>query len=357
MVPQQQPHLHHQQAPLPPAFHASETPAAAIAAGHMVPPVPYGIPASTHDPYNMRSYHHPDTPGGLDGRAHTTPFAFFKQPLGATVSHPSAYTIPGEVPGSASAHGREHGIAAAGTDQKARRPVDGGSSGPSQVPNRPLAPASATHGRLGIKDRRPVPPAVSGLSVRIMANDHSMSDSPRSAPVDGPNQLKRKISHDEVMMALRRKVMSKGKQVSALQQQQLQQQPQPSASRNTLAKPASSSDAPTSPTVAKNCSQQQQASSSRLKAPQGNSRKRRSSLAVVADITTSEAVPSSSDSSSSSSEEESPLGSNASASARIKAAGIAPSSQQASNGERLPSISTIIDAPAAADNASSQENR
>ncbi|KAJ1953915.1 hypothetical protein GGI12_005908, partial [Dipsacomyces acuminosporus] len=211
-LPQQQaPHLHHQ-----PPGHMPPP----MATGLMPPPAPYGMPAQAqHDPYNMRSYHHPDTPGGFDARAHSTSFAFFKQPLGTTIHHPSAYVVPGEPSASVAAPPNT-------ADPKARRLADGSAaangngnsnsnsssggsavlgSGLLQVPNRPLAPATTAHGRLGIKDRRPVPPAVSGLSVRIMGNDHSMSDSPRSAPVDGPNQLKRKISHDEVIMALRRK--------------------------------------------------------------------------------------------------------------------------------------------------------
>ncbi|KAJ2451012.1 hypothetical protein GGF42_004355, partial [Coemansia sp. RSA 2424] len=113
-----------------------------------------------HDAHSLRAYHHPDTPGGLDVRTNQHPFAFFKLPPGAPLHHPSAYSE------------QQH--------------------------------------QLGIRERRPVPPAVSGLSVRILSHDHSLADAPRSAPVDGPDMKKRKISHDEVIMALRRKVMSKG---------------------------------------------------------------------------------------------------------------------------------------------------
>ncbi|KAI7835188.1 hypothetical protein BX661DRAFT_195722 [Kickxella alabastrina] len=148
---QQQPPLS-----LPPqgTHHHPQTPAMATPAG-------YG--SSSHDPYrNVRSYHHPDTPGGLDGR-NPNPFAFFKMPLGAPLHHPSAYP-------------------------------------PQQKPRPPM------------RDRK-VAPAISGLSVRIVDHGGNIDDGnvPQSAPVDGPAaQAKRKISHDEVIMALRRKVMAKG---------------------------------------------------------------------------------------------------------------------------------------------------
>ncbi|KAJ1902065.1 hypothetical protein LPJ66_000314 [Kickxella alabastrina] len=146
---QQQPPLS-----LPPqgAHHHPQTPAMATPAG-------YG--SSSHDHYrNVRSYHHPDTPGGLDGRS-PNPFAFFKMPLGAPLHHPSAYS-------------------------------------PQQKPRPPM------------RDRK-VAPAISGLSVRIVDHGGNIDGNvPQSAPVDGPAaQAKRKISHDEVIMALRRKVMAK----------------------------------------------------------------------------------------------------------------------------------------------------
>ncbi|KAJ2764673.1 hypothetical protein IWQ57_005077, partial [Coemansia nantahalensis] len=52
--------------------------------------VSYGVPvAAAHpDPGSARAYHHPDTPGGLDGHGAQNPFAFFKMPLGAPVYHP-----------------------------------------------------------------------------------------------------------------------------------------------------------------------------------------------------------------------------------------------------------------------------
>ncbi|KAJ2778803.1 hypothetical protein GGI15_004070 [Coemansia interrupta] len=125
---------------------------------------------AAHDPHSQaRSYHHPDTPGGPDVRPNAHPFAFFKSPLGgAPINHPSAY----------------------GQQQQQKQP-------PPQ--------------QLGIRERRPVAPAVSGLSVRTVDGGHGLGDgAPRSAPVDGPAAHgKRKISHDEVIMALRRKVMSK----------------------------------------------------------------------------------------------------------------------------------------------------
>ncbi|KAJ1931405.1 hypothetical protein EC988_009798, partial [Linderina pennispora] len=154
-------------------------------------PVGYGVATPSHDPYNMRSYHHPDTPGGLDAHMSANPFAFFKQPLGPPIHHPSAYPTPTA----------EHHM-----QQQQLPPTPSHDS----LASRPLAPGATASARLGIRDRRAVPPAVSGLSVRISASNGVSSDSPRSAPVDGPNPLKRKISHDEVIMALRRKVMSKG---------------------------------------------------------------------------------------------------------------------------------------------------
>ncbi|KAJ1720353.1 hypothetical protein LPJ53_005012 [Coemansia erecta] len=145
----------------------------------------YGPP---HDPHNhTRSYHHPDTPGGPDVRPNPHPFAFFKSPLGgAPINHPSAF-------GQQQPGGRQPGTAAAS---------GGGSSTATHEPTR----------QLGIRERRTVAPAVSGLSVRTADGGHGLmgDGAPRSAPVDGPAMHgKRKISHDEVIMALRRKVMSK----------------------------------------------------------------------------------------------------------------------------------------------------
>ncbi|KAJ2384147.1 hypothetical protein GGI05_005096 [Coemansia sp. RSA 2603] len=146
----------------------------------------YGAPHDLHG--HARSYHHPDTPGGPDVRPNAHPFAFFKSPLGgAPINHPSAY---GQQP-QQQAGGRQAGPATSGSStHQAVRP-------------------------LGIRERRAVPPAVSGLSVRTVDSAHSMGErAPQSAPVDGPAHGKRKISHDEVIMALRRKVMSKGAHVA-----------------------------------------------------------------------------------------------------------------------------------------------
>ncbi|KAJ2782599.1 hypothetical protein H4R18_002167 [Coemansia javaensis] len=173
----------------PHAFHA--------APAHVVAPAPFAVqrppePAAAATATaaatagSARAYHHPDTPGGLDGRAAQNPFAFFKMPLGAPVHHPSAYAPSG--------HSSGHSAA-----QPQRPPPNAG-------------------------DRRPVPPAVSGLSVRIINREAKTTDVSLSAPVDGPDPKKRKLSHDEVIMALRHKVMSKN---GYWQQQHQQQQQQP----------------------------------------------------------------------------------------------------------------------------------
>ncbi|KAJ2830669.1 hypothetical protein IWW50_000115 [Coemansia erecta] len=176
------------QSPIGPLAHATH-PQQTLPAGHMVAPVSYGMPMA-HDA-STRAYHHPDTPGGQDGRGAQNPFAFFKMPLGAQVHHPSAYAVHGEAAGQHAAAGH------AGTT------------------------AQQQHAAIG--NRRPVPPAVSGLTVRIMKSDADKANAPHSAPVDGPEQKKRKVSHDDVIMALRRKVMSKGGQWQSVPQQQPQQ--------------------------------------------------------------------------------------------------------------------------------------
>ncbi|KAJ2600558.1 hypothetical protein GGF40_002019 [Coemansia sp. RSA 1286] len=146
-------------------------------------PMHYGPPLPPHDPHvHARSYHHPDTPGGLDVHANQHPFAFFKTPLGgAPIHHPSAYS----------------------QQQQQSRVL------PSGANDQQHPPTSSANLQLGIRERRPVPPAVSGLSVRIVDQTSMMDAAPRSAPVDGPALGKRRISHDEVIRALRRKVMSK----------------------------------------------------------------------------------------------------------------------------------------------------
>ncbi|KAJ2579024.1 hypothetical protein EV177_010833, partial [Coemansia sp. RSA 1804] len=156
----------------------------------------------------MRAYHHPDTPGGPDAPNAQTPFAFFKTPLGAQVSHPSAFVTrdadsklaprfagemlpPGSVPLQDAANLRPdgNGVSTMQQQQQQQRALQ----------RRDMATP--------VHELRAVPPAVGGLSLRIgsgVAAEKDAADAPRSAPVDGPNQ-KRKISHDEVIMALRRK--------------------------------------------------------------------------------------------------------------------------------------------------------
>ncbi|KAI9502020.1 hypothetical protein BX070DRAFT_35645 [Coemansia spiralis] len=162
----------------------------------------YGVPvvaAPSHDAH-MRAYHHPDTPGGLDAYGQN-PFAFFKMPLGTQIHHPSAYKTH-EKGSSQHAQGRHIGDTppSSGSSQEA---VRSHANGPQRQQTMPQ------DGGLGVtRERRTVPPAVSGLSLRINSDQKGDSDAPRSAPVDGPNQ-KRRISHDDVIMALRRKVMGK----------------------------------------------------------------------------------------------------------------------------------------------------
>ncbi|KAJ2647017.1 hypothetical protein IWW40_005011 [Coemansia sp. RSA 1250] len=182
------------QSPIGPMTHASrpqQQQQQTVPTGHVVAPGSYAMPVA-HDLNQARSYHHPDTPGGLDGRNAQNPFAFFKMPLGPHVHHPSAYAAHGE---KGNAGSSQHASAAAHPAANTAPRANGGST------------ANATLG-----NRRPVPPAVSGLSVQIVDGDANKANAPHSAPVDGPEQKKRKVSHDEVIMALRRKVMSKGTQ-------------------------------------------------------------------------------------------------------------------------------------------------
>ncbi|KAJ2884035.1 hypothetical protein H4R27_002381 [Coemansia aciculifera] len=167
----------------------------------------YGMQPVAHDPNGLRAYHHPDTPGGLDVRTNQHPFAFFKMPPGAPLHHPSAYNEQQHVPHSS---GNNINSGGSGSSQmsssRSQMQLSGGSNGSGSKTRQ----QQQQQQQLGIRDRRPVPPAVGGLSVRILSHDHNLADAPRSAPVDGPDMKKRKISHDEVIMALRRKVMSKG---------------------------------------------------------------------------------------------------------------------------------------------------
>ncbi|KAJ1766733.1 hypothetical protein LPJ74_005739 [Coemansia sp. RSA 1843] len=194
----------------------------------MVPPQngTYGIPvvaAPPHGSHNMRAYHHPDTPGGPDAHSGQNPFAFFKMPLGAQIQHPSAYL----------AHPNEKHAPRYTTEPQSGSLSSQETLGPSSS-SRPGTNGSSKHQisphrdqQVSGREKRTVPPAVSGLSLRIGGVHSNMAaDAPRSAPVDGPNQ-KRRISHDEVIMALRRKVMGKsGSQAQPQPQQQLQQQQQ-----------------------------------------------------------------------------------------------------------------------------------
>ncbi|KAJ2157339.1 hypothetical protein GGF46_004574 [Coemansia sp. RSA 552] len=245
--------------------------------------VPYGMTvAPVHDPNSLRAYHHPDTPGGLDARAAQNPFAFFKMPLGAQVHHPSAYvTRPGDKSGP-----QMHTVGHS-------RNTSASSSGNGVVTSRQQA--SANTGA-----RRVVQPAVSGLSVRTAGGDKRQqmanANAPHSAPVDGPEQKRRKVSHDEVIMALRRKVMGKGAQWQ--QQQQQQQNGQASMGRsNSLGKAVPGP---------RNPAQQQMRTGDASKA-------RRSSLGVLTSIDgdsmtgRSESLSSSSSSSCSSSSSDTPL--------------------------------------------------
>ncbi|KAJ2653318.1 hypothetical protein GGH99_007544, partial [Coemansia sp. RSA 1285] len=213
---QQQPHKP-QQAPVPPA------------AMHVIHPQngAYGGPVVAAVPHDMRAYHHPDTPGGPDAPNAQTPFAFFKTPLGAQVSHPSAFVTrdadsklaprfagemlpPGSVPLQDAANPRPDGNGVSVMQQQHQQQ--------RALQRRDMATP--------VHELRAVPPAVGGLSLRIgsgVAAEKDAADAPRSAPVDGPNQ-KRKISHDEVIMALRRKVMSKGVSQAQSQPQHLQPQ-------------------------------------------------------------------------------------------------------------------------------------
>ncbi|KAJ2851973.1 hypothetical protein IWW36_000746 [Coemansia brasiliensis] len=188
------------QSPIGPMTHASrpqqQQQQQTVPTGHIVASGSYAMPVA-HDLNQARSYHHPDTPGGLDGRNVQNPFAFFKMPLGQHVHHPSAYATHGEKGSTSSSQHVVNAAAAHPAANTAPRANSGGSGAPANTM---------------IGNRRPVPPAVSGLSVQIVGGDANKANAPHSAPVDGPEQKKRKVSHDEVIMALRRKVMSKGTQ-------------------------------------------------------------------------------------------------------------------------------------------------
>ncbi|KAJ2370766.1 hypothetical protein H4S01_000145 [Coemansia sp. RSA 2610] len=287
------------QSPIGALAHPQPVPAAHVVA-------PYGVPVA-HDPHT-RSYHHPDTPGGLDGRGAQNPFAFFKMPLGQQVHHPSAYA----------AHGDKQGPHVA---------VPGH---PTSTPPRAGSGANAVIG-----NRRPVPPAVSGLTVRT-AGDGSAANAPHSAPVDGPENKKRKVSHDDVIMALRRKVMSKGTQ--------WQQSAPPPPQR-------------LAPTRRHHAAHQKHQS-------EDASRLRRSSLAVITSAEDADSLapsdsPSTSSSSGSSrsvssSSSTTPLSTANAAAAEPAAMGVEAGKDDESSKMRVSSISSIVDQePVAADERAS----
>ncbi|KAJ1795954.1 hypothetical protein LPJ59_004043, partial [Coemansia sp. RSA 2399] len=238
--------------------------------------------AASLDSQSMRSYHHPDTPGGPDAHhSGQNPFAFFKMPLGTQIQHPSAmyekhaprYTEP---------------LTGGVTTQETAASRPGGANGPSKTRASP-----PHHGHQDGRQKRTVPPAVSGLSLRI-GSGMGGGDSPRSAPVDGPNQ-KRKISHDEVIMALRRKVMGKN---GGGAQPQPHQQPQQQHKHVHVLRP-----------VPPNAKAAQSGASRRISEEQGTMR--RSSLAnsthIDSPICVQDDVPIHSSSSSSTTSEDLPL--------------------------------------------------
>ncbi|PIA15496.1 hypothetical protein COEREDRAFT_82035 [Coemansia reversa NRRL 1564] len=248
--------------------------------GHMVAQGSYGmqVPSMQREPSNTRSYHHPDTPGGLDARAAQNPFAFFKMPLGDNVYHPSAYHTRGEK-------------SANGTYPHPQKPPQSHSTSVGNVAsssNGSSLPSSSygsgTHAKPGGGFKESESLAANELSVRIVESDPKSAHAPRSAPVDGPELKKRKVSHDEVIMALRRKVMSKCGQWQ--QQQQLSQPAGRSSSTNRTGSASSARGIP--PQQHRHMTE-------------GTSQTRRSSLAVLTSIDSAELTTPSDDSSSSSS--------------------------------------------------------
>ncbi|KAJ2467272.1 hypothetical protein GGI02_004092, partial [Coemansia sp. RSA 2322] len=215
--------LHSPLGPPPPHYSHSQQQQQSTANGHAVtvPQPSYAMQpvVAAHEASGLRAYHHPDTPGGPDGRANQNPFAFFKLPPGAPLHHPSAYSEQQQqYTGQSSGGGMNSGGSGSSQMSSGGRPqpqqqqqqqqqqLSGGGSGPKarQQQQQPPPPSSV------IRDRQPVMPAVSGLSVRILNHDRGLADAPRSAPVDGPGINKRPFSHEEVITALRRKVMGKG---------------------------------------------------------------------------------------------------------------------------------------------------
>ncbi|KAJ2780576.1 hypothetical protein GGI18_003806, partial [Coemansia linderi] len=128
--------------------HPSSSSGAHMAASH------YGMQSVAHDPNGLRAYHHPDTPGGLDVRTNQHPFAFFKMPPGTPLHHPSAYGEQQHVPHS----GNNINSGGSGSSQmsssRSQLQLSGGSNGSGSK-----ARQQQQQQYLGIRDRRPVPPA------------------------------------------------------------------------------------------------------------------------------------------------------------------------------------------------------
>ncbi|KAJ2904980.1 hypothetical protein GGI21_004222, partial [Coemansia aciculifera] len=298
---------------------------------------PYAVQTVAHDPNSLRAYHHPDTPGGLDIRTNQHPFAFFKLPPGAPLHHPSAYNEQQQAShsgGNINSGGSASSQVSSGRPQQQQQMQLSGGSNTSNGNGSNKPRQQQQQQQLGIRERRPVPPAVTGLSVRILSRDNNMADAPRSAPVEGPDMKKRRISHDEVIMALRRKVMSKGGVVGG--SHALSQQASISTSQPKAAHPLQTS------------------TSLSLQNSSSNTKQRSSSLAVitrsgggdepdlaetdVAGTLLAEDLSSSSSSSSSSSAASSPLASSPLMRTAAAAAAVEDRSQ------RVSSISLIVDA-------------
>ncbi|KAJ2083319.1 hypothetical protein H4R24_000879 [Coemansia sp. RSA 988] len=318
------------QSPIGPVTH-SHHPHPLPTPGHMVPQGSYGMQVPMkQESGNTRSYHHPDTPGGLDARAAQNPFAFFKMPLGDNVYHPSAYHTYGEKssngthpPPQKPPHSHSSSVGHAGSTSSSGNGASLSSSSHSAV----------AHGKPG-GARESDSLAASELSVRIVESDPKSAHAPRSAPVDGPELKKRKVSHDEVIMALRRKVMNKGTQW----QQQQQQLSQPAGRSTAVGRAGSTSSTRGIP------AQQQLHPQQHRHMAEGSSHMRRSSLAVLTSIDSAELTTPSDDSSSSSSS--TPLSaSNATAQSTdvVAEPTAADSCESRSSKMRVPSISMIVE--------------
>ncbi|KAJ2611708.1 hypothetical protein H4S08_003035 [Coemansia sp. RSA 1365] len=293
--------------------------------GHMVAQGSYGmqVPSIQKEPSNTRSYHHPDTPGGLDVRAAQNPFAFFKMPLGDNVYHPSAYHTHAEKSVNGTYQPPQKQPHSHSTSMGNVASSSNGSSLPSS------SYGTGIHAKPG-GSKEPESLAANELSVRIVESDPKSAHAPRSAPVDGPELKKRKVSHDEVIMALRRKVMSKGGQWQ--QQQQLSQPAGRSSSTNRTSSTSSTRGIP--PQQHRNTTE-------------GSSQTRRSSLAVLTSIDSADLTAPSDDSSSSSSSTPLSVSNTTAHSTDIVAEPASVDScddlQSSRNKMRVPSISMIVE--------------